>query len=105
MNQCGRCLKMTDGVHTCTPTEYARRIEAERDKLLGKVQIRDRLLEAHRKDHSACAERASVAETRNHTLLERQAAMIAEFRDWYFEVCETESSRFWEIINKYEVNS
>ena len=27
MKQCERCLKLTDGIHTCTPTDYARNME------------------------------------------------------------------------------
>ena len=36
MNKCPRCLKhtRTDGVHTCTPTEAWRKLEAQRDALL-----------------------------------------------------------------------
>lgn len=35
MKQCPRCLKHTGevGVHTCTPTEYARNLEAEAGRL------------------------------------------------------------------------
>ena len=35
MKQCPRCLKHTGevGVHTCSPTEYARKLEAENAKL------------------------------------------------------------------------
>ena len=35
MRQCPRCLKHTGevGVHTCSPTEYARKLEAENAKL------------------------------------------------------------------------
>lgn len=35
MKQCPRCLKHTAevGVHTCSPTEYARKLEAENVKL------------------------------------------------------------------------
>lgn len=29
MKQCERCLKLTDGVHTCTPTKLVRRLEGE----------------------------------------------------------------------------
>lgn len=32
MNQCERCLKHTDGIHTCTPSEFARNLERERDR-------------------------------------------------------------------------
>jgi hypothetical protein len=45
MNQCARCLKWTDGVHTCTPTHYARKMEEERDKAI--AAIRDVFPAAH----------------------------------------------------------
>lgn len=37
MNQCGRCLKMTDGAHTCSPSEYARMVEAKLNALIRAV--------------------------------------------------------------------
>ena len=27
MKQCERCLKHTDGIHTCTPTDFVRKLE------------------------------------------------------------------------------
>jgi hypothetical protein len=33
-NRCARCLKVTGGIHTCTPTPEWRVIEQQRDDLL-----------------------------------------------------------------------
>ena len=55
MKQCPRCLKHTGevGVHTCTPTEYARKLEAENAKLkqdaLDIAALLDRMSEANGK--------------------------------------------------------
>lgn len=46
LNNCPRCLKMTDGVHTCTPTKQWRKLEQERDDLA--KSMRDVLTAAHR---------------------------------------------------------
>ena len=53
MKQCPRCLKHTGevGVHTCTPTEYARKLEAENAKLkedmAGTAQLLEKLAAAN----------------------------------------------------------
>jgi hypothetical protein len=47
MKQCPRCLKHTGevGVHTCSPTEYARQLEAENTKLKKDMADTAQLLE------------------------------------------------------------
>ena len=34
MRTCCRCLKQTDGIHTCTPSDGWRKMEEQRDELL-----------------------------------------------------------------------
>lgn len=47
MKQCPRCLKHTGevGVHTCTPTEYARALEVENARLKKDMAETAQLLE------------------------------------------------------------
>ena len=40
-SRCSRCLKLTDGVHTCKPTPLAARLESDRQLLL---EAADRVL-------------------------------------------------------------
>ena len=53
MKQCPRCLKHTGevGVHTCTPTDYARKLETENAKLkadmAGTAQLLEKLAAAN----------------------------------------------------------
>lgn len=41
--QCPRCLKMTSGVHTCTPTEAWRKLEAENAALRADLSDADKV--------------------------------------------------------------
>lgn len=47
LNRCPRCLKMTDGVHTCTPTEAWRKLEQERDDLQERWDYYQNFVKAH----------------------------------------------------------
>lgn len=38
LNRCSRCLKQTDGIHTCTPTPEWFVLEQQRDELLAALE-------------------------------------------------------------------
>lgn len=52
LNRCSRCLKQTDGIHTCTPTPAFRMLEQQRDELLAACEKAAEVFDFYAKHHA-----------------------------------------------------
>ena len=79
MKQCPRCLKHTGevGVHTCTPTEYARKLETENAELkedAGRIAaLLERMSEANGRIGAILTSTTSLLDTLAKSIKGKQA--------------------------------
>lgn len=80
LSTCCRCLKKTDGIHTCTPSAGWRKLEEQRDELLSALERAVQSIIMFRNEqtlHRLLKLRTNVSYMEMHNAMDEARAAIA----------------------------